>query len=126
MLSNDTRAPAVAHPENVQISANGSVHKIRIHRDLVKSFGAPLKGGFGYVSTETNIRIRVKSYPRDEPARIFPGALTPYVLPAPKRNEHGQAVVNEEVVDEKTASENSWLVAEGSVVHSFRMIITPT
>ena len=62
MLSNDTRAPAVAHPENVQISANGSVHKIRIHRDLVKSFGAPLKGGFGYVSTETNIRIRVKSY----------------------------------------------------------------
>ena len=126
LLSNDPSAKVSANPGNVQIAANGSTYKIRVHRDLIKTFGAPLSGGFGYISTETNIRVRVQTYPKGEAARIFPGALTPYVLPAPKRDELGRATIDGEVVDEKTAAENSWLIAEGAVVHSFKIIASPT
>lgn len=126
LLSNDTSAKVSANPGNVQIAANGSTYKIRIHRDLIKTFGAPLSGGFGYISTETNIRVRVQTYPKGEAARIFPGALTPYVLPAPKRDELGRTTIDGEVIDEKTAAENSWLIAEGAVVHSFKIIVSPT
>jgi len=126
LLSNDPNAPESAHPGNVQIAANGSMHNIRIHRDLIKSFGVTFSAGIGYTSSETKVRVRVQTYPKGEAERLFPGAWIPYVLPAPKRNELGQPVVDETVVDEKTAAENAWLIAEGAVVHRFSTVISPT
>ncbi|GGX41377.1 hypothetical protein GCM10007392_05350 [Saccharospirillum salsuginis] len=126
LLSNDPRAPESANPGNVQVAANGSTHNIRIHRDLIKSFGVTFSAGIGYTSSETKVRVRVQTYPKGEAERLFPGAWIPYVLPAPGRNEMGQAVVDENVVDEKTAAENAWLIAEGAVVHRFNTAISPT
>ena len=126
LLSNDPNTRVSAHPGNIQIKADGFTHKIRIHRDLIKSFGSKPSFGIGYTSTETKIRVRVKTYPKGEASRLFPGAITPFVLPAPMRNELGQAVIDENVVDERTAAENAWLVAEGSVVHSFSVVVSPT
>jgi len=126
LLSNDPNTRVSAHPGNIQIKADGFTHIIRIHRDLIKSFGVKPSFGIGYASTETKIRVRVKTYPKGEASRLFPGAITPFVLPAPMRNELGQAVIGESVVDERTAAENAWLVSEGAVVHSFRVVVSPT
>lgn len=57
------------------------------------------------------------SLSKGEAARLFPGAPTTYVLPAPERNSDGYPLVNGEVVDERTATEHAWLVAEGEVTH---------
>ncbi|GGX41350.1 hypothetical protein GCM10007392_05310 [Saccharospirillum salsuginis] len=67
----------------MQVAAKGSTHRIRIHRDLIKSFGVRFSAGIGYTSSETKVRVRVQTYPRGEAERFSPGAWIPYVLPAP-------------------------------------------
>lgn len=122
LVTNNPTSPVTTNPGSVQVETNGVRHHIRIHRDLIRSFGTHRGTSympfFGAINTvETDLRLRVKTYPKGEGVPIFPGSLTPYSLPAPKRDSEGRPVIDGVVVNEQSAMENSWLIAQGPITH---------
>ena len=123
LLSNDpNHRSAAANPDKVLVTADSMNHQIRIHRSLIRTFG--MHHGTSYIpflgavnTAETSIRIRVKTFPNGEGKSIFPGTAVQYVLPAPTRDQQGNAVINEQLVDEQAATENCWYIVEDVVTH---------
>lgn len=117
LVTNASGSAISADPGSVQVKADGVMHQIRLRKDLIKSFNSQDHYGIASSTVQTKMRVRVQLYPLGEAARLFPGAPTTYVLPAPERNSDGYPIVNGDVVDESTATEHAWLVTEGEVTH---------
>jgi len=104
-----------SNPKTVRVKADGATHRICVDKEFIQSFNSQDGHSFTYNTVKTKLRVRVQYYPQGEAARLFPGAPTTYVLPAPKRNDGGYPIVNGEVVDVKTATEHAWVVVEGEI-----------
>ena len=73
---------------------------------------------FGAVNTsESRLRLRAKTFPNGQGSQLFPGSVQHYVLPSPKRDKQGRALVNNKPVAEALAAEDSWVVQTGRVIH---------
>ncbi|GGX52554.1 hypothetical protein [Saccharospirillum salsuginis] len=102
-----------AKPGQVKIKSAGERHRILIHRDLIKAYVPDTALSGAHLSVM--VRIRVQSWPFGEDNGVLPGSEVPYVLPAPMRNAEGQPLVDDKVVSEQEAAEQSWLIAEGEI-----------
>lgn len=121
--NNPNHRQNTTNAEWVMVTRNGPSHHIRLHQKMLLEYGLHrgthrLFGFFEAVNTaESHLRLRVKTFPNGQGCQLFPGSVQDYVLPSPKRDKQGRALVNGKPVAEALASEDSWVVQTGRVIH---------
>jgi len=120
--NNPNHRRETTNPEWVMVTRNGPSHHIRLHQKMLLEYdlhrGTHTLLFFGAVNTsESRLRLRAKTFPNGQGSQLFPGSVQHYVLPSPKRDKQGRALVNNKPVAEALAAEDSWVVQTGRVIH---------